>query len=538
MKALKKSLIPACLLPLLIISFFLGAEGRDPDLTINVPMRDGVKLPTDLYFPHDKPQECPVLLVRTPSGKRAYYKSYIPMTKAGYVVAIQDGRNFIDKEGKTFPWLSDGWGPLQDGYDTVEWLSKSPYSNGKVGTMGFSAMGMTQLLMGPSKPPSLKAQYIGFAASNFYHHAMFSGGVLKKSQVEGWLGSYAKDPAVMGMALAEDENSLLWRFLNCNAHAHKVEVPALHYGGWYDVFSQGTLDSFVALQENGDQGAKGKQILVMGPWTHHWPRDLALGDFKIPENGIRPPTNISAEIWFDYHLKEQKDALKNISPVFYYVMGPLDGSSNKGNEWRMADHWPLPCKPHALYLAEKESLVEEPSAGKSLSYRYDPNNPVPTIGGRNLFLEAGPKDQRPIEKRSDVLIFTSEPLKEDLEVTGRLSAVIYAETDKKDTDIAVRLMDVYPDGKSILIAEGIRSLANVDGFKPGKPVEVEVDLWSTSQLFVKGHSIRVSVSSSNYPQYEKNLNNGGDRAAPAEVATNVIHFGDGKPSRIVLPVPH
>ena len=532
----KKIIIPFVLTCLLFVAHFVSASERDPDTTVSIPMRDGVELPTDIYFPKEKPELCPLVLVRTPSGKRAYHQSYIPLTDVGYVVAIQDGRNFIDKEGKTFPWLSDGWGPLQDGYDTVEWLSKSPYCNGKVGTMGFSAMGMTQLLMAPSKPPSLKAQYIGFAASNMYRHAMFMGGALKKNQVEGWLGSYAKDPKVIGHALAEGEDGIFWRCLNCTAQAHRVSVPALHYGGWYDVFSQGTLDAFVSLQEQGDHGAKGKQVLVMGPWTHHWPRDLSLGDFDIPENGVRPPINLSAKNWFDYHLKEQQDALSKIPSVFYYVMGPLDGSSSRGNEWKTAAHWPVPSEPQELYLARDRGLLGVPTVSTHLSYRYDPENPVPTVGGRNLFLKAGPKDQRIIEGREDVLVFTTPQLQEDIEVTGRLKAIIFAQTDKKDTDIAVRLTDVYPDGRSVLIADGIRSLSTVPGFKSGEPVEVEVDLWSTSQLFVKGHRIRVSVSSSNYPQFEKNLNNGSDHRADSEVATNTIYLGKDKPSRIVLPV--
>jgi len=532
----KNSVFTFAFAALLFTSFFISASAREADLTVYIPMRDGVELPTDIYFSDEKPETCPLVLIRTPSGKRAYYEAYTHLTDVGYVVAIQDARNFIDKSGKTFPWLADGWGLLQDGYDTVEWLSNSHYCNGKVGTMGFSAMGMTQLLMAPAKPPGLKAQYIGFAASNMYHHAMYRGGALKKSQVEGWLGSYAKDPKVIGKALVENEDGLFWRCLNCTAQAHRVAVPALHYGGWYDVFSQGTLDAFVALQEQGDHGARGKQVLVMGPWTHHWPRDVTLGEFKIPENGVRPPVNISAKNWFDYHLKEQQDALEKIPTVLYYVMGPLDGSSSRGNEWKTTNHWPVPSKPTPFYLAKGAELNLDPKESGKLSYRYDPENPVPTVGGRNLFLKSCPMDQRVVERRNDVLVFTSAPMKEDMEVTGRLIAAIYVETDKKDTDVAVRLMDVYPDGRSILIADGIRSLSTVEGFQPGKPVEVEVDLWSTSQLFAKGHRIRVSVTSSNYPQFEKNLNNGGNPQADSEVATNTIHFGKDTPSRIILPV--
>lgn len=536
MFANRQTFLLSFLFVLFVTAGFLPAVERAPDLTVNIPMRDGLELPTDIYYPKEDPKTCPLILVRTPSGKRAFYQSYIPLNEAGYVVAIQDGRSYLDKEGKTFPWLSDGWGPLQDGYDTVEWLAKSPHCNGKIGTMGFSAMGMTQLLLAPTKPTALKTQYIGFAASDIYSHAMFRGGVLKKKQVEGWLGSYAKDPKILGTALNHDKSSPFWQCLDCTAQADKVAVPVLHYGGWFDVFSQGTIDAFVALQEKGDSGAKGKQVLVMGPWTHHWPRDLTLGDFKIPDNGVRPPVNLSPKNWFDYHLKEQQNALQKIPPVIYYVMGPLDGSSARGNEWKTAKKWPVPAKDGLFYLTGQNELETSLPAKSHLSFRYDPLNPVPTIGGRNLFLEAGPKDQRPIESRPDILVFTSQPLKEDIEVTGRLTAFIVAATDKKDTDIAVRLTDVYPDGRSVLIADGIRSMRTVPGFQPNQPTEVEVDLWSTSQLFVKGHRIRVTVTSSNYPQFEKNPNTGGLPDAKPEVATNTLYFGKETPSRLVLPV--
>ncbi len=537
MQSAKKIICFSAFFALLLVSFFVHSAEREPDLTIAIPMRDGTKLPTDIYLSKENPKDCPVVLVRTPSGKRAFHESFVPLTESGYVVAIQDARNSLDRDGKALPWITDGWGELQDGYDTVEWLSKSPYSNGKVGTMGFSAMGMTQLLMAPTAPESLHAQYVGFAASHMYHHAVYMGGALRKSQVEGWLGCYASDPSVMKFVTQLGEDSLFWQCGDCLSQAHRVNVPALHYGGWYDTFSQGTIDAFLAAQKKGKERAKGKQILVMGPWTHHWPRSLDLGDFKIPSNGAKPPFEISAKRWFDFHLKGKTNEFAEIPPVIYYTMGPFDGSGSVGNEWRTADSWPVPSEPEIYYLGSENSLSKNKQPESSAaSFRYDPANPVPTVGGRNLFIESGPKDQRVIEKRNDVIVFTSEPLNEDLEVTGRIFAKIYFETDKKDTDVCVRLMDVYPDGKSILVADGIRRLGTVEGFESGKPVEAEVDLWSTSMIFAKGHRVRISVSSSNFPQFDKNLNNGGNPKAAPEVAFNTVHFGEKTPSHIILPV--
>ncbi len=226
-----------------------------------------------------------------------------------------------------------------------------------------------------------------------------------------------------------------------------------------------------------------------------------------------------------------------LPPVIYYTLGPLDGTEGVGNEWKTADSWPIPSKPRHFYLSSDHMLApSEQKESHSVSFRYDPRNPVPTVGGRNLFIDSGPKDQREIEKRGDVIIFTTEPLKENLEVTGRIHASIYFETDKKDTDVVVRLMDVYPDGKSVLIVDGIRRLSTVQGFKPGVPVKAGVDLWSTSQVFAKGHRIRVSISSSNYPQFDKNYNNGVGPQADPEIAANTIHFGEKTPSKVTLPV--
>ncbi|GAB4231924.1 MAG: CocE/NonD family hydrolase [Chlamydiales bacterium] len=521
-----------------ICSFVLIAEEQQPAYTLYIPMRDGVALPTDIYLPSGKETGLPCVLVRTPAGRTRYKDVFVPLTKAGYAVAIQDARSYLDPEGKTMPCVHDAWGDLKDGYDTVEWLGKSELTNGKIGTMGFSAMGIMQLLMAPAAPPSLTCQYIGVAPASMYHHAMFLGGQLLKHQVEGWLGYYAKHPSILDFVHRQREFSPFWEGLDTTKVAHLVQSPAIHYGGWFDTFCQGTIDAFVSRQENGGDGARGRQKLIMGPWGHFYPLVDKIGDFSVPETGKQPPFDFSPLRWFDHYLKGLDNGADKIPNVIYYVMGPFDGTPSKGNLWRTADKWPVPAKETSLYLTASHHLDEHTcNESATYEYAYNPENPVPTHGGRNLFLESGPKDQSDIEKREDVVIFTSEELQEDTEVTGRIKAKVWFSTDCSDTDLIVKLCDVYPDGKSFLITDGICRLGSLPD-QHGEPREVEVDLWSTSIVFAKGHKIRVLVTSSDYPRFEKNLNckKANHLEKAWQIAHNKIHIGPNTPSCVILPI--
>lgn len=516
------------------------SEGREPDLTLMVPMRDGFELPTDLYLPSPDARNLPCILLRSPAGRNApFWKPFTEMAKAGYVVAIQDTRSALDSEGKTFPFISDGWGKLQDGYDSVEWLAKSPYTNGKIGTWGSSALGITQLLMAPSNPPHLVCQYIQFAASSLYHHGLYPGGQFLKNQAEGWLKSYAPDPGVLNYVANRPFYNEFWHQLNTNPIAHHVRVPGLFVAGWYDTFLQGTIEGFRARQLEGGEGAKGKQKLVIGPWTHFWPLCQKLGEFPIPNNGCAPPYAITPKVWFDYYLKGEGENFDKMPPVVYYLMGPFDGTESLGNRWKTADSWPVPAVLTPYYLSQDHRLIKDIPSGGTLSYTYDPLHPLPTLGGRNLFLDSGPADQRPLENRADILVFTSPVLEKDLEVTGNLSAKLYVSTDQNDTDIVVRLTDVYPDGRSILISDGHYRLGtHSTASKLNQPTLITVDLWATGIVFAKGHALRVTVSSSNYPKYEKNMNLGylGNYSGKCQVAKNSLYFGENYPSHLLLPV--
>lgn len=530
---LRKPILSSIVFLVAVVQLF--AAEIVPDQTIQVPMRDGTELPTDIYLPSPDAKNLPCIFLRGPGGRRAQTAlMYAKLAKEGYAVAIQDTRSVLDTEGKTLPYHSDGWVKHQDGYDAVQWLAQHPLTNGKIGTLGISNMGITQLLMAPTAPPALKCQYIGVAASSIYHHCLYPGGRLLKNQVEEWLKYCAKHPSVLEFVNKQHLYDDFWEGFNTLKVAHKVKVPAVHTGGWFDTFIQGTIDGFVSRQEFGGEGAKGKQKLVIGPWTHRWPALKKIGPYDVPLAGYHPPYDLSPLPWFDFYLKELPNKVEEIPPVMYYVMGPFDGSQSSGNLWRTSKVWPVPHEDVSFYLTEEKTLVEKLSEtkGGTLSYTHNANDPVPTLGGRNLFLESGPVDQGPIEKRKDVLVFTSEPLKEDIEVTGRLFAKLYFSADADISDICVRLTDVYPDGKSLLIADNlVKTHMNRQSAKSEQMDEVVIDLWSTSLVFAKGHQIRVIVSGSNYPRFHV-CNEEGENLKH----THTLHFGQSSPSRIILPV--
>ena len=524
---------------ILALPFFicieLFANEVKPDLTLQIPMRDGMELTTDVYLPQPEAKNLPCILLRGPGGRQSaaalYYAS---LAKEGYAVAIQDTRSACDLEGKTLPYYSDGWGKMQDGYDTVQWLSKHPLTNGRIGTLGISNMGITQLLMAPTAPPALKCQYIGVAAASLYHHALFPGGRLLKNQVEGWLNLCARHPSVLRFVCNQPEYNDFWEGFNTLKMAHRVNVPAIHTGGWYDTFIQGTLDAFVSRQELGGPGAKDKQKLLIGPWTHRWPSFKKLGEYDVPLAGYQPPYDLSPLRWFDFYLKELPNKVEAVPAVTYYVMGPFDGSPSSGNVWRTSTIWPVPHQDTPFFLTKDKKLVEklEEDLPTVLTYTHNINDPIPTLGGRNLFLESGPVDQSRIENRKDVLVFSSASLNEDVEVTGRILAKLFFATDVDHSDLCVRLTDVYPDGKSLLIADNlVKTSKQIKEHTVDNSLqEIDIDLWSTSLVFAKGHQIRVIISGSNYPRFEK------DRENENTLHTHHLNLGKNTPSRIILPI--
>jgi predicted acyl esterase len=522
-----------------------AAPGRQ---TYSVAMRDGTRLATDVYLPAG-PGPFPVVLLRTPYDKNIGGGIGADGVRRGYAVVIQDTRGRNASEGQNLPFEGDGWWEnRQDGYDTLEWIAAQPWCNGKIGTMGGSALGITQLLAAGTGTPRISAQVIHVAAPNMYLHAIYPGGVFRKAMTEDWLRVTRHSPDALKLWTSHPAYDSYWRERDLERRYEKVNAPAVHVGGWYDIFAQGTIDAFLGYQTKGGPKARGRQKLIMGPWTHGIFQEKA-GQLTFP-NGKQPPNQVEdAWRWFDAHLKGENNGILQAPAVTYYVMGDTSDPQAPGNVWRTADRWPpLPTKATPYYLQQGRTLSPKRPGAKAkgaITYAYDPKNPVPSVGGPQLTLPAGPMDQRSIEARPDVLVFTGEPLTEPLEVTGRVRAVLYASSSAPDTDFIVKLCDVYPDGRSFNICEGQlrarfrESFSQEKPLKPGQVYRFEIDLWSTSVIFNKGHRLRVLVTSSSAPGSDPNPNTGEPFRASdrTQTARNTIYCDGRHPSHILLPIP-
>lgn len=511
--------------------------------TSSVEMSDGVKLATDVYLPAQAQPPFSTILLRTPYNKNGNKAIANNVTRLGYAVVVQDMRGRFASQGQhAIIFGNDGLGGVhQDGHETMNWIANQSWSNGKIGTYGGSALGIVQNMAAPHAPATLKGQVVLVAFSDYYSQAAYQGGVWRKELLEGWLKATGMADVNLPTFLEHSTWDDFWKGLSAEAQADKVDAPGLFAGGWYDIFLQGTINSFVEIQSRGGPNAKGKCFLVIAPIAH--------GAFNEPveyPNLAKAPINYVAPMNLYAHwLKGPQKDVQQLQNVHYYVMGDTTDKAAPGNFWRSADSWPPPATNTAFYFGADHSLKKEPpqEAGE-LTYQYDPESPVPTIGGQNLLITKGPMDQRSVESRPDVLVFTSEPLTAPLEVTGRITAQLFISSDCPDTDFTVKLSDVFPDGKSLLVTDGIRRASLRNSFEkreplePGQVYEVEVDLWSTSLIFNQGHRIRVTVSSSNAPRFEPNPNTGEPHfeAGKTRIATNTLHLSDTAPSHIVLPI--
>ncbi len=519
-----------------------------------VAMRDGVKLATDIYLPQGE-GPWPVMLLRTPYNKDGLAEHAAAATSMGYAWVAQDMRGRFASEGENLPFIADGWGERQDGYDMCQWLTQQSWCDGNIGTLGNSALGITQNLSAPTQPPGLRCQYISVATTSLFDQAAYQGGALRQAQVVGWLTDSEFDPLALELYKANPYYNDFWTQFDISTVVGEITAPAIHEGGWFDTFSQGTIDGYVLRQHlggkgaRGDQrdspagaGARGQQRLIMGPWTHST-GVREVGEVTFPENAAAAPGNWR-DRWFAYWLQGQDTGLLAEPPVLYYTMGALGEEGAPGNEWRTAPDWPVECTETPLYLAADGALAWELPQPGTLEYACDPANPVETHGGRNLVLAAGVMDQRAVEARDDVLVFTTPALEQPLNVTGRIKCVLYLSSDALDTDAAVRLCDVYPDGRSLLIADGIlrlglrNSKTRRDPLEPGVVYRVEVDLWSTSMIFNAGHCLRLSLSGSNFPRWDLNPGTGAVWTDGCEyiVQDDTVHFGGEYSSAIILPL--
>lgn len=535
-----------CLFAILALTLATSTSFAQPTAVENrqvvmVPMRDGIELATNIYLPEgDGPW--PVILTRTPYNKNGADNSAATYNNRGYALVSQDVRGRYESEGENQPFEND----IEDGYDTVEWIAAQPFSNGKVGIFGTSAPGITSNLAAASAPPHLTAAYVTVAPDSLFYRSRFVGGVFKESHSGGWLRGQGVSEADINAYKARAVLDEQWRATDFLFHRENVQIPIYNVGGWHDIYAEGSLHNFVYLQNEGNLQARGKQKLFMGAFGH----GMLQGDLEYPNGGL-----INGDIdeqlrWWDYWLQDIDNGIMDEPPVSYYMMASArKGNVSDKNRVIHADSWPPAAQETRFYLQPDMSLATQPptAAEAQKTYTFDPSNPVPTVGGQNLGSDVGPRDQREIGERQDYLRFTTPVLSEDVVVAGHIDMELYVSTDALDTDFVVKLVDIYPDGYEALILDyPIRARfrngqdpEDVELMTPGAVEKLVINMWSTAQTFEAGHRIGVHVTSSNYPRFAVNPNNGAaldDSETQAQAAQNTVYFDAERPSAIVLPV--
>ncbi len=574
---------------------------------VMVTMRDGTRLATDVFRP-DAPGRFPVLINRGPYGKDDYVASpdhsvwFFPTH--GYVVLSQDCRARFESEGDYYNPLFQ---EVQDGYDTVEWAARQPWSNGRVGTTGQSYLGATQYTLATNNPlpPQLQAMAPVSASSDFHQSWVYhTGGAMEwgwmvpyaihkgrntlerlgRSDLLAQMDDYVLEPGNFGRPLKDEwfrhlplkdwigrlqetapyfreyfEQELdgpYWWQLNLLRNLEGIKIPLFHVSSWYDIFLEGALNAYRAItDQGGSETARRNQKLLVGPWAHIRPYTRATsgdtGDIDFgPEAQIELHDHLRR--WFDYWLKDIDTGIMDEPPVNIFVMG---GGVTGNGRWRHENEWPLARTHYTRYYLHSDGSANTRSGDGTLStvppgaeppdrYVYDPADPAPTLRGNTLMIPHGVADQRSTEDRGDVLVYTSDPLEQDLELTGPIKVQLFAASSAVDTDFTAKLVDVRPDGYAQNIQDGIiraryRSSARQPTFiTPGQVYEYTIDLWATSQVFKAGHRLRVEISSSNFPRFDRNPNTGAPLGEDTrlETAQQTVQHSADYPSHIVLPV--
>jgi predicted acyl esterase len=510
--------------------------------------RDGVKLAANVFLPKG-PGPFPVVLSRTPYLKDAGgpaaglgAKKYVD---AGYAYVVQDVRGKGDSQGFYQAFITDE----EDGYDTVEWVAKQPWSTGKIGMVGGSALGITTNMAALAAPPHLTAAYVIVAPYDSILNT-YPGGVLKDQDTLGWLKGQGVSDDVLNDTRAGATNTALNNGRAITVERKFIDIPMYNQGGWYDIFNDGNVENFRWLQNFGSKGARGNQKLYMGAAGHGGLGGDAAGiDYK--QAGAATPPSEEMR-WWDYWLKGIDNGIMAEPPVTYFMMAAGEKGQPPSPYARVmkAANWPPAPRLVNYYLTPDMHLtVKQPTAAQaSKSYRFDPANPVKTYGGANLMQTAGPLDQRPIGQRQDYLRFETPVLDKPTAIAGHVDMDLWAATDGPDTDFMAKLVDVYPDGyEQIILDAPIRTRYRngrdpdqVQMMTPGKPEDLHIDLWSTAYTFEKGHKIQVVVTSSNATKFEVNPNTGEPFGQTPKlkprVATNTVYFDKDHPSAMVLPI--
>jgi putative CocE/NonD family hydrolase len=575
------------------------------DKKVMIPMTDGTRLAADIYRP-ETAGRYPAIVERTPYNREesVILRTETPQyfARRGFVFIVQDVRGRWGSEGSWYPFVDDGWGGNRDGYDTIQWIAAQPWCNGKVATAGGSYAGQTQMLLAPTRPPALACCFVREAASDLARQWCYRGGAFEWAFNHDWMARHggfalrrqlellqarlsagtnrfeglplASHPAMddafrwLHDLLARADDADYFAPFNFEEQYGAIDAPIYHMAGWFDIFLDGSLRNFTGLQKEAkSRDTRDKQKLIIGPWSHGpsvqdpaFARHVGDMDF-----GPAAVVDFNGEMlrWYDYWLNGTATGVLDEPRVRYFLMG--------ANEWRSADTWPPPnVKPQRWFLRETAnerinslndgslSLEKPGRKEKPDRFEYDPARPVTTVGGNTLYsgarksgrgeenpdfaITAGPRDQRPVEGLC--LTYTSEPLAANLDVVGPVTVTLWASSDCVDTDFVAKLCDVFPDGRSILVVDGIvRARYRKRRFrprflKPNKVYRFDINLWPTAWRFAAGHRLRVAITSSNFPRFDRNLNTGlnPSESDKMKVATNTIYHDKKHPSHLTVCV--
>jgi uncharacterized protein len=573
---------------LFLMAALLGASPNTIEKTLHarVRMRDGVHLDSSIFLPAASGRY-PTILLRTPYGKGSDLpRGYSSFLNHGYAVMLQDVRGRYSSEG-VFDALNQE-GP--DGDDTINWIAAQPWSDGKVGMTGGSYLGIAQWRVALLNNPHLKAIFPVVSGSDDYYDRFYSaGGATKLGHRLLWFSENLNAPGTQRAKFADYVNHLplrtsdraathqtlrvyqtildhptydsFWKGISVRENIQRVRVPVFVVGGWYDNYVEGDLEAFTALQKLAGR-ADPRHRIVIGPWPHN---------MSIPFAGVSFGDDSSSPIrayqieWFDRWLKGTQDEVERYAPESWHQTrsevdrAPVQIFVMGVNRWRDEQEWPLARTRYTpLYFASQgraNSLngngrleSRPPRTDEPDQFTYDPRKPVPTRGGAICcdpkIFAWGPMDQRGIEQRSDVLVYTSSPLKHNLEVTGPVRVVLYASTSAPDTDFTAKLVDVFPSGEARNLTDGILRLRYRGGLqkaelaRPGRVYPLPIDAGVISNVFLAGHSIRIEISSSNFPRFDRNANTGRSIADETMLRTarQTIYHSRFYPSHVVLPV--
>jgi uncharacterized protein len=563
----------------------------------NVPvkMRDGVILRADIYRP-SADGKFPVLLQRTPYNKDNGIDFGLRAVPHGFVVIFEDVRGRYASEGEWYTFKNEP----NDGYDSVEWAAALPYSDGRVGMFGGSYVGATQMLAAIAHPPHLAGICPVVTASNYHSNWVYQGGAFEQWFDQNWTSGLAQNTfdrevadntnALQGISkfplasyplfnldkisdpassaelapyyldwLAHPNYDDYWKAISIEDHFGDINVPALHVAAWYDLFLGGSLRNYEGLKTHAatEQARRGQRLMVIvGGHAGNGPK---IGDVDFGAASKVDEDEITLH-WYEYLFKDAHNEFASNKRAKIFVMG--------ANQWRDEDDWPLARARNTKYFLHSSGKANSVTGNGALSttasgnkepsdqYVYDPANPAPTVGGPlccdSKHLAPGPYDQRSVEARNDVLVYSTPPMSQDTEVTGPVTVELYAKSSAVNTDFTAKLIDVWPNGFAQNLTEGILRARYRDSqetpslISPGQIYKFNIDAWATSNVFKKGHVLRLEISSSNFPRFDRNLNTGRNRYLnasedmnsdqPFRSATNVIYHDAEHPSALILPI--